>query len=88
MKASKTGNREYRIRFNAHCGMSYNIEPQLDSIGDARAVVAMQLREYRKANYGISVLKRGVSWELSEPDAAFMIPDDAGFMTIQSRIVR
>lgn len=85
MKTSKSGNREYRVHFVAHCGMGYDIASQLDSITDVRAIAAIQLRKYRNAGYGVSVLKSGVEWELTEPDTAFMIPDDAGFMTIQSR---
>lgn len=85
MKTGKTGNRQYRIRFNAHCGMPYNIAGDLASIQDARNIVAIQLRQYRNDGYEVNVIKSGVEWELTEPENAFIVPDDAGFMTIQSR---
>lgn len=71
-----------KVQMAAFCGMVYDVatgeEPE-----EARRRVARFLRRKRNAGYGVSTLERGQRWEVTEPEDAFMIPDDAGILSIQ-----
>jgi hypothetical protein len=69
----------YRLKFHAYCGMT-TFDEGYESRAMARASVSALLRRRRKSGHQVTVLERGESWEVGEPEGCMMIPDTAGIL--------
>lgn len=67
--------------FTSHSGMSWP-PIECDTYHEARRVAARYLRSWRNREYTVTTLVSGKRWEITEPEDAFMVPDDAGFLSI------
>lgn len=84
----------YRVRFAAHCGMGYTIADEL-TYRDAVKRAAAFARKRFAQGYPVSTRRpqdpvedNGWCLEISEPDDAAMVPDDAGYITVEQEWVR
>lgn len=69
----------HTLRFNAYCGMSWEIaQGDLDK---CRSMAAKILRKRKRTGHFIHKLKENV-WECQEPEDSFMVPDTAGTLVL------
>lgn len=75
------------LRMSAYCGMGYTVAevPGTDDPREVRDDAAAFLRARRADGYAVSTLARGTEWEVTEPEDAAMVPDDAGILSIVAK---
>jgi hypothetical protein len=70
----------YRINHHAYCGMG-GVPACFEERADARQYAAEQLRRYRK-HFAVTILERGKTWEVLEPENCAMVPDACGTLSL------
>ncbi len=71
----------YKLKFVAHCGMSYNITDELN-LDEARQEIASLICLKREKRYSVNTLEKGKEYEFTEPKDYALVPDDAGILEL------
>ena len=72
----------YTLRMAAYCGMGYPVTEPDEDRAEARAAAARILRRRRRQGFPVVMLNRGLEWEIQEPLACVMVPDQCGTLYI------
>lgn len=75
---------EATLTMHAYCGMSIPLIERQDRmpVENARDRAARILRVRRNSGHYVSVLRKGESWEIAEPEDCALIPDTAGTLSL------
>lgn len=71
----------HHLRFNAYCGMSWQIAS--GTLIDCRNAAAKILRKRKKNGHPIVKLKEN-KWEVQEPENSILVPDTAGVLVLET----
>jgi hypothetical protein len=74
----------YTLTLRAYCGMTQPIGDDGMDLADARHKAARLLRRRRRrADFPITVTKKGRQWEVAEPEDRRTVPDGCGALLLR-----
>lgn len=73
----------YRLRLYPYCGGYIDLIDD-DTLGACRRHAAWRIRRHRNVyEYPVTILERGLKWELETGEDAFLISDAEGILCIE-----